>query len=188
MSEYKKIEGLTISPDLFKSVPTVDIYKEQLRQFQREQERMLKSVESARDEKEAEELRRHQELVEALEKVAQGNSSIVIGDNANGIQIQQNTVDSQQNMTNSQGLDYEKTAEILKEITSYFDYPQFQQTFGSSAENVKSIVTATLDAVDKREDEGLIKKSLKIIKDLAVGAGGSIIATGIVNLIGMIPF
>ena len=52
----------------------------------------------------------------------------------------------------------------------------------------KVVVKSTLEALDKNEDEGLIKKSLKILKDLAIGAGGSLIGSGILALLGKIPF
>lgn len=52
----------------------------------------------------------------------------------------------------------------------------------------KAVVKSTLEALDKNEDEGLIKKSLKILKDLAIGAGGSLIGSGILALLGTIPF
>ena len=76
---------------------------------------------------------------------------------------------------------------MLKEISTYFEFPQFQQTFGDNTENVKSIIQNTLDALDKKEDEGLIKKSLKVLKDLAIGADGSLIGSGILALLGTIP-
>ena len=62
-------------------------------------------------------------------------ATIVIGDNANGIQIQQNSAHSSQTMTNSQGLDYEKVKSVLEEIKSYFNYPQFEQIYGDNADN-----------------------------------------------------
>lgn len=42
-------------------------------------------------------------------------------------------------MTNSNGLDYEKATEVLKEISSYFDFPQFKQIFGDNSDNVKGV-------------------------------------------------
>jgi hypothetical protein len=46
---------------------------------------------------------------------------------------------------------------VLKEISIYFEFPQFQQTFGDNTENVKSIIQNTIDALNKKEDEGLKK-------------------------------
>ena len=43
-------------------------------------------------------------------------------------------------------------------------------------------------AVKHIQDEGLIKKSLKVLKDLTIGAGGSLIGSGILALLGTIPF
>lgn len=90
-------------------------------------------------------------------------------------------------MDNEQTFNYEKASEVLKEISTYFEFPQFQQTFGDNTENVKSIIQNTIDALNKKEDEGLIKKSLKVLKDLAIGAGGSLIGSGILALLGTIP-
>ena len=91
-------------------------------------------------------------------------------------------------MDNEQAFNYEKASEILKEISTYFDFPQFQQTFGGNTENVKNIIQNTIDALDKKDDEGLIKKSLNVLKDLVIGAGGSLIGSGILALLGTIPF
>ena len=86
------------------------------------------------------ELRRHNELVAALKEAGEKGATIVIGDNANGIQIQQNSAGAQQKMDNEQTFNYEKASEVLKEISTYFEFPQFQQTFGDNTENVKSII------------------------------------------------
>lgn len=166
----------------------MDYTNNMINSIQRDTERNLKAIQDAREEREAEELRRHNELVAALKEAGEKGATIIIGDNANGIQIQQNTSDSIQEMTNSQGLDYEKTSKVLNEICSYFEYPQFAQTFGDNSDNVKAIIQSTLEAVEKHEDEGLIKKSLKVLKDLTIGAGGSMIASGILGLLSMIPF
>lgn len=60
-------------------------------------------------------------------------------------------------MDNEQTFNYEKASEVLKEISTYFEFPQFQQTFVDNTENVKSIIQNTIDALDKKEDEDLIK-------------------------------
>ena len=39
-------------------------------------------------------------------------------------------------MDNEQTFNYEKASEVLKEISTYFEFPQFQQTFGDNTENV----------------------------------------------------
>lgn len=156
-------------------------------EMNRKSQEMIQNVQDAREKREAEELRRHNELVAALKEAGEKGATIVIGDNANGIQIQQNSSNSSQKMTNTIGLDYEQVLKVLAEIKEYFEYPKFQETFGDNTENVKAVVESTIDAVKKEEDEGLIKKSLHILKDLAVGAAGSLIASGILALLGTIP-
>lgn len=167
--------------------PNFDYVNDMISSIQRSQEESLRAVQKAREAKEAEELRWHNELVAALKEAGEKGATIVIGDNANGIQIQQNSAGAQQKMDNEQTFNYEKASEVLKEISTYFEFPQFQQTFGDNTENVKSIIQNTIDALNKKEDEGLIKKSLKVLKDLAIGAGGSLIGSGILALLGTIP-
>lgn len=189
MADFKDIDlsKLSYNLDLLKNTTPVNPFQEQMSRIQREQDQMVRNIERARQEKEAEELRRHNELVTALKKAGENGATIIVGDNANGIQIQQNSAGALQEMTNSQALDYEKTLDILKEIKGYIDFPQFETTFQNNSENVKAVIENTIKAVERKEDEGIIKKSLNLLKDLAIGASGSLIASGILALLGTLP-
>lgn len=165
----------------------VNPIQDHMTRMQREQEETIRSIQKAREEKEAEELRRHNELVAALKEAGEKGATIVIGDNANGIQIQQNSDGSTQEMTNSQTFNYDKALEVLKEIKEYIDFPQFQATFGENSDNVKAIIEETIEAVENRSDEGIIKKSLRTLRELAIGTSGSLIASGIIALLGTLP-
>ena len=174
MSDFKDIDLSKFSLDLTKTMQYVNPVQDQMAQIQREQEQTIRSIQKAREEKEAEELRRHNEIVAALKEAGEKGATIVIGDNANGIQIQQNSDGAMQEMTNSQTFNYDKALEVLKEIKEYIDFPQFQTTFKENSENVKAIIEDTIKAVENKEDVGIVKKSLRILKDLAVGASGSL--------------
>ena len=187
MSDFKDIDLSKFSLDLTKTMQYVNPIQDHMTRMQREQEETIRSIQKAREEKEAEELRRHNELVAALKEAGEKGATIVIGDNANGIQIQQNSDGSTQEMTNSQTFNYDKALEVLKEIKEYIDFPQFQTTFKENSENVKAIIEDTIKAVENKEDVGIVKKSLRILKDLAVGASGSLIASGIIALLGTLP-
>ena len=184
MSDFKDIDLSKFSLDLTKTMQYVNPVQDQMARIQREQEQTIRSIQKAREEKEAEELRRHNEIVAALKEAGEKGATIVIGDNANGIQIQQNSDGAMQEMTNSQTFNYDKALEVLKE---YIDFPQFQTTFKENSENVKAIIEDTIKAVENKEDVGIVKKSLRILKDLAVGASGSLIASGIISLLGTLP-
>ena len=183
MSDFKDIDLSKFSLDLTKNMQYVNPVQDQMARIQREQEQTIRSIQKAREEKEAEELRRHNEIVAALKEAGEKGATIVIGDNANGIQIQQNSDGAMQEMTNSQTFNYDKAIEVLKEIKEYIDFPQFQTTFKENSENVKAIIEDTIKAVENKEDVGIVKKSLRILKDLAVGASGSLIASGIIALL-----
>lgn len=184
MADFKQIDFSKIDVDsVLKTSQFVNPLQSHLSQVQREQEQLLRNIQRTREEKEAEELRRHNELVSALKEAGEKGATIIIGDNANGIQIQQNSNSSMQEMTNVQPFDYDKALEILKDIKEYVEFPQFQTTFGQNSENVEAIINATIEAIENKENEGIIKKSLHILKDLTIGAGGSLIASGILALL-----
>ena len=187
MSDFKDIDLSKFSLDLTKTMQYVNPVQDQMARIQREQEQTIRSIQKAREEKEAEELRRHNEIVAALKEAGEKGATIVIGDNANGIQIQHNSDGAMQEMTNSQTFNYDKALEVLKEIKEYIDFPQFQTTFKENSENVKAIIEDTIKAVENKEDVGIVTKSLRILKDLAVGASGSLIASGIIALLGTLP-
>ena len=187
MSDFKDIDLSKFSLDLTKTMQYVNPIQDHMTRMQREQEETIRSIQKAREEKEAEELRRHNELVAALKEAGEKGATIVIGDNAKGIQIQQNSDGSTQEMTNSQTFNYDKALEVLKEIKEYIDFPQFQATFGENSDNVKAIIEETIEAVENRSDEGIIKKSLRTLRELAIGTSGSLIASGIIALLGTLP-
>ena len=187
MADFKDIDLSKFSLDLTKTMQHVNPIQDHMARMQREQEQTIRSIQKAKEEKEAEELRRHNEIVAALKEAGEKGATIVIGDNANGIQIQQNSDGAMQEMTNSQTFNYDKALEVLKEIKEYIDFPQFQTTFKENSENVKAIIEDTIKAVENKEDVGIVKKSLRILKDLAVGASGSLIASGIIALLGTLP-
>lgn len=179
-NNFKKIKS---NSDILKNVkfnnPINNIANDSIRK----NEELISNIEETRKNKEAESLRRHEELINALKTAGENGATIVIGDNANGIQIQQNSDDSVQSMENQQTFNYKKAHEILKEIEGYFAYPQFEETFKDNDDVVKKIVEETINAVENESDPSLIKKSLLVLKDLAVGASGSLIASGILGLI-----
>ena len=65
--------------------------------------------------------------------------------------------------------------------------PKFKETFKDNTDNVVSLIDGSIEAAKSEENSGLIKKSLNIIKDLAVGASGSLIASGILALLQTLP-
>lgn len=170
-------------------IPQMDFRpaQEALARINRQNEETFRAIEEAREEKEAEELRRHNELISALKEAGEKGATIVIGDNAKSIQIQQNSSGAKQTLNTLQELDYDEVRSVLNEIRGYYGFPQFSTAFGDNTENVKSVVENTLIAVENGEDESLVKKSLRVLRDLAIGAAGSLVASGIIALLGTLP-
>lgn len=180
--DLDKLKSMNFAPPEYDLRPM----QSHIAQLNRQQE-TIRAIEQARAEKEAEELRRHNEIVAALKEAGEKGATIVVGDNAKDVQIQQNTTGSTQVIQKNEELDYEKVKNVLTEICEYFALPQFQPAFGGNSDNVKSIVKETLDAVEKKEDETLIKKSLRVLREIAIGAAGNLIASGVVALLGTLP-
>ena len=188
--DFSKLKALQSNIDFSHiniTPPQYGISQSVMDDLNRRNQEMLDSIAEVREERDAEELRRHNEIVAALKAAGEKGATVVIGDNATGIQIQQNSAGASQTLTNTVGLDYEQALKVLKEIREYFDFPKFQETFGDNTENVKSIIESTIDALSCKEDERLIKKSLHVLKDLVIGASGSLIASGILALLGTLP-
>ena len=72
--------------------PTLDFISD----MQREQDNAMRALEATRRAKEQEELRRHNELVSALREAGEKGATIIIGDHAGDIQIQQNSAGAKQ--------------------------------------------------------------------------------------------
>ena len=185
MSDFSKFKGIQLDASSMNfELPQFTISQSAIDDMNKRTQQISYELNKAREERDAEELRRHNEIVSALKEAGEKGATIVIGDNANGIQIQQNSSGSSQQMTNNVGLDYAKALKVLEEIKEYFESSKFQETFGTNTENVKAVVESTIKATQDKEDENLIKKSLHVLKELAMGATGSLIASGILSLLG----
>lgn len=184
MTEFKDFSKLKFNKDILKDIqltyPTDDNYNK----FEQQHQQTMNALEESRRAKEQEELRRHNELVSALRSAAENGATIVVGDNANGIQIQQNTKYSTQTITSTESFNYDIVCDVLNEIKGYFDIPQFESTFQDKADTVKEIVCEAIEAIKRKDEPTSIQSSIKILKDLAIGAGSSLIASGILGLLG----
>ncbi len=115
------------------------------------------------------------------------NNIISVGGNISNSQIQQNTTNSSQNMAVDCDFDYSKVLEVLNEIKQYFDIKEFDKAFGENSAKVKQLVAETIEMANEKEEPSKIKKALSLLRDLAVGISGSIIATGICAMIQQLP-
>lgn len=190
-------DGFKLSPQQLASIqPTYTNHIAE--QTQRDIERSIRAVERARQEKENEELRRHEELVGAihelndtmkdtvLEAIRMG-ASVNIDSNTGNINISMNSTNVQQEANQNTELDYGVTENTLKEIAEFFDMPKFAKDFGEYAEEIKTLVSDLLNAVQEKQNPGIIKSGLNKLKSLAGGVTGSLIASAIFEGIKNIP-
>lgn len=113
-------------------------------------------------------------------------NQVTIGNHATGIQIQQATVGSTQQQTIATEFDYSKFEEVVSEIKGYLDNPKFIAAFGENVSKVRDAIECSEYMVKERKDPSIIKKTLTIVKDVAVGITGSLIASGILSLLASI--
>ena len=103
----------------------------------------------------------------------------------NNMQMQQGTVNSTQTQTiSTESIDFDKVAEFVEKVKKYD--PLLEDEYGEQATEVREKLDEISSLVQKKENPGKIKSLLMELKNLSVGVGGSLIATGIVEGIKLI--
>ena len=122
---------------------------------------------------------------EVPEKDNVGNYTNNFYGSVNGVQIQQGTKDSKQEQTVSHPVDPVRINDLIQTIRKYDAI--LNNDYGTEGADKLRKATNDLEAaINERKDAGKIRSSLEYIRDLSVNAGGSLVATGVVQLISMI--
>lgn len=117
-------------------------------------------------------------------KQMNGNVNYFYGP-VNNMQMQQGTVNSTQTQTiTTESIDFDKVAEFVEKVKKYD--PLLEDEYGEQATEVREKLDEISSLVQKKENPGKIKSLLMELKNLSVGVGGSLIATGIVEGIKLI--
>lgn len=107
--------------------------------------------------------------------------TINIGSSAEGVQIQQGTVNSSQASDTYSEIDYDKIEAILNEIANYT--PMFKDTYGdNSVIAINALNEARRCAFEKKDYSKLIGV-LSILKAISLNVSSSLISTGILELL-----
>lgn len=118
---------------------------------------------------------------EGIKQVEQmgGNVTNFYG-TVNNMQMQQGTVNSTQTQTiTTESIDFDKVAEFVEKVKKYDSL--LEDEYGEQATEVREKLDEISSLVQKKENYGRIKSLLIELKNLSVGVGGSLIATGIVE-------
>ena len=122
---------------------------------------------------------------EVPEKDNVGNYTNNFYGSVNGVQIQQGTKDSKQEQTVFHPVDPVRINDLIQTIRKYDAI--LNNDYGTEGADKLRKATNDLEAaINERKDAGKIRSSLEYIRDLSVNAGGSLVATGVVQLISMI--
>jgi hypothetical protein len=117
-------------------------------------------------------------LEDYMEKGQVIHNNMSISGSVTGSQIQQGTINSSQTMTVENNFDYDKVMDVLNKIQKATNSNEFQEDFADKAEQVKMIVSETIQMVHKKEEPSKIKKALNTLKNISIGVGENIIANG----------
>ncbi len=109
-------------------------------------------------------------------------NNISIGGNANNLQIQQGTVNSNQIYEKNE-FDYESALAMLKQIQAYSTNELFEKEFGETADEIKALVNDAIAKAEEKKDSKHIKDALTKIGSFAGAVSSGIIANGIFMLI-----
>lgn len=101
-----------------------------------------------------------------------------------GVQIQQGTVSSTQSQSVDQKFNYNDVDNIIQKIKKYDDF--LDDEYGEKAADVRDKINEIELLLQKKEQPSKIRVLLNDIKNLSIGVAGSIVASGIVALIGMV--
>ena len=97
------------------------------------------------------------------------------------IQIQQGTKNSTQTKNVNNEFDYDAVGKIIEQIRKYDG--MLDSEFGESASELREKMEEILVLVQRQENPSKIQVLLADIKNLAMGVGGSLIASGILSLL-----
>lgn len=156
--------------------PIGDIRRQQIQL----QEDIINSVAKYRTEKEEQEERKHEELIQAIKDIV---SNVEIKDVEGIVQVMSNTNNCVQNANTDQQFDYAKAKDVLEEIKGYFNTKQFDDAFTENSEKMKEIVKEAIIEVDRYSDPSLVQKAFYQVYKLANSVGSNLIASGIIQLI-----
>lgn len=112
---------------------------------------------------------------------SEGTYMNVFTGNASNIQIQQGNVCSTQNQTLGDGIEYDKIKQVIEEIKKYEN--QFEDAYKDNTDRVREIVTEITELVEHKKEPQKIKQALLLLKELSIGATGSLVASGICGLL-----
>ena len=115
------------------------------------------------------------------QKISQQSNTINFYGDVMGMQLQQGTVNSTQTQTFEQYIDYDSIKEIVEEIRKYDK--DLDDEFGDTAEIIRDKLNEIENLVDTKSNPSKLKQLLVELKNIAEGAVGSLIATGIVGLV-----
>ena len=102
-----------------------------------------------------------------------------------GVQIQQGTVNSKQNMSVNNTYDYDKIQELINTVKKYD--AALDEDYGKErADELRRAIDELTEEIRTTRNTGKTNKLLSFIRDLTVNAGGGLIASGILQLISMI--
>lgn len=99
-------------------------------------------------------------------------------------QIQIGTKNSVQQMNIDAQFSYEEVSKVIDEIEQYLSDEKVVSKFGDTlVSQINDTISITKQNIEQRVEPSLIKRNLHKIYDLAMGVGGSLIATGICELV-----
>lgn len=109
------------------------------------------------------------------------NMNINFHGNLSETQVQVGTINSTQTTINGEQFPYEEILKILKEIEKHKE--ELAADFGKSETEFCNILSEAINETESRQNPSKIKRVLKLLKELAVGISGSLIASGVVAML-----
>ncbi len=110
------------------------------------------------------------------------NNVVNISGNATGIQLQQGMINSMTS-SNENNFNYDQMLDILYKIVETLEKNELKEKCNDNSEEIRKAVLESIQMIENEEEPSKIKKTLLVLKELATGITGNIIAAPIAELI-----
>lgn len=101
--------------------------------------------------------------------------------NVKNIQIQQGNTYAVQVQSANEDIDYDQLMAVIEQIKKSDNL--FDDEYRENADQVRNLTEQIFEMAQQKQAPGKIRQQLSLLKDLSVGAAGSLIASGVLKLI-----
>lgn len=114
------------------------------------------------------------------------DNRVIIGNHASNVVIQQGCNNCTQNIYSQVSDDYSQITDLFKQIVDISRTKAFDTQLGDYSQPAKVVINQIQQDISEKKPLSLVKERLLNLRNIVENATGSLIATGILGLLGEI--